>query len=135
MKKIIALFLAALMLFSLAACANGGESETTTAETKETANKENLKSFTVIVVHADGSEKEFTYESAEEFIGPALVEEGLIEVIDDNSMKVTVADGEELEEGTAWVAYEDERLVEQSLDCTRIVEGTVYKLVYTSFGY
>lgn len=115
MKKIIALILTALLLFSLASCASGS-----------------LKQFTVIVVHSDGTEKEFSYRSTDEFLATTLLRKGLIQTVDgDDGMEVTEADGEKLEDGATWIAFEGEYYVEQPLDITRIMDGTVYKLVYT----
>ena len=37
------------------------------------------KTVTVKVVHADQSEKEFTYETDDEYLGELLTEEGLVE--------------------------------------------------------
>ena len=63
----------------------------------------------------------------------ALIAEGLIETVDGNGgLEVTMADSEKPEAGTVWIACADEKLAEQPLDCTRIMDGTVYKLVYTS---
>ena len=39
---------------------------------------EGTKAFTVTVVHSDGSVKEFSYTTDEEYLGAALVAEGLI---------------------------------------------------------
>ena len=37
------------------------------------------KAITVTVVHADGSAKEFRYHTDEEYLGPVLLTEGLVE--------------------------------------------------------
>ena len=137
MKKIIALILASFMLLSLAACGNKGETETQgTTQPITTEATEAMKEILVIVVHSDGTEKEFIYETSKEFMAELLIAEGLIEVEDKGSgMEVMVADGEAVESGYAWIAYENEYLVEQPLDSARIMDGTVYKLVYTAFSY
>ena len=137
MKKIIALILASFMLLSLVACGNKGEDENQgTTQSGAIATTEAMKEILVIVVHADGSEKEFIYETSEEYMANLLIAEGLIETVDNGGgMEVVVADGEAVESGYAWIAYENEYLVEQPLDSTRIMDGTVYKLVYTAFGY
>ena len=113
MKKIIALILASFMLLSLAACGNKGETETQgTTQPITTQATEAMNEILVIVVHADGSEKEFIYKTSEEYMANLLIAEGLIETVDNGGgMEVVVADGEALEPGCAWVAYENEYLV------------------------
>ena len=137
MKKIIALILASFMLLSLAACGNKGETETQgTTQPITTQATEATKEIIVIVAHSDGSEKEFIYKTSEEYMANLLIAEGLIETVDNGGgMEVVVADGEAVESGYAWIAYENEYLVEQPLDSTRIMDGTVYKLVHSSLDY
>ena len=69
MKKLFALLLALTMLLSRAAC----------GKTQEAPKTEGMASITVTVVHGDGTTKDFTYETDEEFLGPLLEAEGLIE--------------------------------------------------------
>ena len=125
MKKVTVILLAVLVILLLIACLNIGKIKTLFSD-------QPVKKFTVIVVHADGTEKEFNYKSKEEYLAPALLSRGLIKTADgEGGMEVLVADKEKAEDGAAWVAYEGQYYVEQPLDCTRIMDGTVYKLVYT----
>ena len=81
MKKVFALFLALTMLLGLAACtpAKGGETTAPSGSQGTGDAGEVLKSFTVTVVHSDGTSKVFEYTTAEEFLGPVLEEVGLIQ--------------------------------------------------------
>ena len=126
MKKLAALLLAVLMVFSLVACTAGaGEKETTS---------EALKKFTVTVVHADGTTKEFSYETNEEYVGTVLMAEGLITGEDGPyGLMITEVDGEKIEDTNKayWAIYEGEEYAMQGIDTTPVVDGQVYKLEYT----
>lgn len=127
MKKIFALILSVLMVLSLAACG-------VTAENKDSATTE-LKKFTVTVVHADGSEKVFTYESDEENVGPVLLEAGLIKGNDGPyGLEITEVDGEQAIYDTDkayWAVYVGEEYALSGIDTTPITDGGAYSLVYT----
>lgn len=93
--------------------------------------QEGSKRITVTVVHSDGSEKVFTYQTDEEYLGALLVEEGLIQ--GENGM-YTVVDGEEAvwETDNAWWGfYIGEEMAMQGMDTTVIADGDSFKLVYT----
>ncbi len=95
---------------------------------------EGNKAITVIVVHADGTEKTFTYETDKEFLGELLYAEGLIknEGVDDGMFNVV--DGEKAdwnENQSYWGFYEGDAYANQGVDTTPIADGAVYKLVYT----
>lgn len=125
MKKLFALLLAALMVLSLAACGKTGEAPKT----------EGMASITVTVVHADGSSKDFTYQTDEEFLGPLLLSEGLIEGEDGPyGLVIARVDGEQAiyeTDKAYWALYEGEEYALQGIDTTPIVDGATYKLVYT----
>ena len=127
MKKILALILSVLMVLSLTAC--GG-----TAENKDSTATE-LKKFTVTVVHADGSEKVFTYESDAENVGPVLLEAGLIKGNDGPyGLEITEVDGEQAIYDTDkayWAVYVGEEYALSGIDTTPITDGGEYSLVYT----
>ena len=132
MKKLIATILATLMLLSLCACA-AKPAETTPATT---AAGESVpgKHFTVTVVHADKTEKTFTYETGEKMLGVYLEAEGLIasEGADDGMFHTV--DGEKAdwnENQSYWAFYEGEEYAMTGIYTTEIVDGGVYKLVYT----
>lgn len=126
MKKLAALFLAILMVFSLVAC---------TAGPKETeAAGEDLKKFTVIVVHADGTSKEFSYETKEAYVGSVLMEDGLISGEEGPyGLMITQVDGEKIEDTNKayWAIYEGDEYAMQGIDTTPVVDGQTYKLEYT----
>lgn len=144
MKKIIALLLVLVMALSLVACAPTADNNETTANNTETTadNTETtgktesaMKSFTVTVVYADGTSKDFKYESDEEFVGPVLQADGLIEgKVGQYGLEISTVDGIKAvyaEDGAYWAVYEGEEYAMQGIDTTPIVDGGVYKLVYT----
>ena len=128
MKKLLAMLLVLAMVLSLAACSISGEKETTQSTTES-------KKFTVTVVHADGTSKDFTYETTEEFVGPVLEEAGLIKGnMGAYGMEITEVDGQKAvysEDNAYWAVYEGEEYALQGIDTTPVVDGGVYKLVYT----
>ena len=125
MKKLFALLLTLVMLLSLAAC----------AKTEETPKTEGLATITVTVVHKDGTTKDFTYETDEEFLGPLLQAEGLIEGnAGPYGMEITKVDGEQAIYDTDkayWALYEGAEYALQGIDTTPIKDGGTYKLEYT----
>ena len=67
MKKLFAILLALAMVLSLAAC-TPADTATTTGDTAGQM-EQNLKTFTVTVVHSDGTSKVFEYQTEEEYLG------------------------------------------------------------------
>ena len=96
---------------------------------------ESGKAFTVVVVHADGSQKTFQYRSEEEYVGTVLLEKGLIAGDEGQyGLYVKEVDGERAvyeENGAYWGFYIGEEYAPTGVDMTPIEEGAVYKLVYT----
>jgi hypothetical protein len=159
MKKWIALLMTLVLALSLCACvvttplpeeqlpqkpgddastsANPptGEPTDTPSPEQERPDAEDKVSFTVIVVHADGSEKTFTYETNEQFVGPVLEADGLIKGnAGPYGMEITEVDGEQAIYNTDkayWAVYEGEEYALQGIDTTPVIEGRTYKLVYT----
>ena len=131
MKKIIALIMLFALALSLCACV------VATPLPEDQLPKEEAKkqSFTVIVIHADGAEKTFTYETTEEFVGPVLEDAGLIQGnAGPYGMEITHVDGEQAIYNTDkayWAVFEEEEYALQGIDTTPVVEGRTYKLVYT----
>ena len=125
MKKIVSIALALLLILSLAAC---GQKE-------EAPKAEGAATITVTVVHADGTSKDFTYETEEEFLGPLLLAEGMIEGnAGPYGLEITKVDGEQAIYDTDkayWALYEGEEYALQGIDTTPITDGGLYKLVYT----
>ena len=53
------------------------------------------KAFTVSVIHKDGTEKQFAYNTDEEYLGPVLLEEGLVEGdMGEYGLMISTVDGE-----------------------------------------
>lgn len=132
MKKTLLVVLALLTALSLmlGACAPAAEDETPASSSGAQAVE---KSFTVIVVHKDGTEKTFNYTTAEENLGPALVKEGLIVESNSPGMYSTV-DGETADWNTDqsyWAFYVGSEYAMQGMDDTAVNNGDTFKLVYT----
>ena len=126
MKKLIAIVMCAVMLLGLAAC---GAKEETPATGGEKV------SFTVIVVHKDGRSKTFTYETNEQYVGPVLTADGLLEGnAGPYGLEITSVDGEKAvysEDGAYWAVYVGEEYAMTGIDTTPITQNGQYKLVYT----
>ena len=152
MKKWIALLMTLVLALSFCACVtttplpeeqlpqkpgdNAVQQENGTQQPdQERPDAEDKVSFTVIVVHADGSEKTFTYETNEQFVGPVLEADGLIKGnAGPYGMEITEVDGEQAIYNTDkayWAVYEGEEYALQGIDTTPVIEGRTYKLVYT----
>ena len=120
MKKILAILISLLVLVSLFGCG------------KKT--QEGQKAFTLVVVHADGTEKEFSYTTTEEYLGALLQTEGVIAGSQGPyGMMIESVDGEKAvyeTDGAYWALYEGEEYAMQGIDLTPITDGGVYKLVY-----
>lgn len=93
------------------------------------------KEITVVVVHADGSEKRFTYQTEEEYLGPVLLAEKLVEGENGQyGLEIAKVDGEEASWETDkayWALYEGEEYASTGADGVVLTDGGVYKLVYT----
>ncbi|MBR3979079.1 MAG: hypothetical protein IKJ94_05610 [Oscillospiraceae bacterium] len=127
MKKLFAIILALILALSLCAC-NAKPAETTAAAT------EALKSFTVTVIHADETEKVFTYETGEKILGDFLEAEGLIESEGADDGMFHTVDGEKAdwnENQSYWSLYIGEEYAMTGIYATDITDGGSYKLVYT----
>ena len=131
MKKLIAMFMAVLVLVSLFACA----APKTDAPPTSGDDTQPLKTITVTVVRKDGTSKDYTYQTAEEFVGPVLEKDGLIEGnMGPYGMEITKVEGVQAiytEDKAYWAVYEGEEYALQGIDTTPAVDGGVYKLVYT----
>ena len=97
--------------------------------------QEGSKAFTVTVVHADGSSKEFSYRTDEAYVGKVLISEGLISGEDGPyGLYIQVVDGETAiyeENGAYWAFYENGAYANTGIDLTPITDGQNYSLVYT----
>ena len=93
------------------------------------------KSFTLTVVHKDGTEKVFELTSSEEFLGAALVLEGIIIESDSPGMYNTV-DGETADysvDQSYWSFIINGEYAMEGMNTTPITDGGQYKLEYTVY--
>lgn len=143
MKKIIALLMTVCLLLTLTACdfnkiSQGVQEGLEDAGALDTTprKEEGQATFKVIVVHKDGTEKIFTYTTDEEFVGPVLEADGLIQGnAGPYGMEITHVDGEKAvytEDKAYWGVFEGEEYAMQGIDTTPVVDGRIYKLVYTN---
>lgn len=96
--------------------------------------QEGSKAFTVVVVHADGSEKTFEYRTDAEKLGAFLEEKGLIDSQGADPGMFHTVDGEKADWGenkSYWALYEGEVYANQGIFDTLITDGALFKLVYT----
>ena len=98
---------------------------------------EGQKVITVAVVHGDGSEKEFEYETTKEYLGEVLKDEGLVEGEEgDFGLFITSVDGEEANSANEewWCLTIDGESSMTSADQTVIEDGDHFELTLT-VGY
>lgn len=96
---------------------------------------EGSKTFTVEVVHSGGAKKAFTYHTDAEYLGEALLAEGLIAGEERQfGLYILTVDGEDAvweEDGAYWALYEGEEYAMQGIDTTPVLDGSAFSLVYT----
>lgn len=96
---------------------------------------DDLKDFTLVIVHKDGVEKKMEMRSDAEFLGPLLQEKGIIEGdMGDYGLYIKKVDGEKAvyeEDNAYWAFYVGEEYAALGIDKTPIEDGATYKLVYT----
>jgi hypothetical protein len=93
------------------------------------------KTFTLTVVHSDGTSKNFTITSEKEFLAEALLDENLIVESDSPGMYTTV-DGETADysvDQSYWGFYIGGEYAMEGMNTTPIVDGAEYKLEYTVY--
>lgn len=92
------------------------------------------KAITVQVIHKDGSTRDFTLHTDQEFLGRALVEN---EVVEDNQsaygLYVLTVDGETADEGNQewWQITRNGEYLTTGADDTPIADGEHYELTLT----
>ncbi len=124
-KRILALALALVLLFSLAAC--GGKKTDTGAK----------KSITVTVTHGDGSSKDFTVSTDKETLGEALEDEGLIAgEVSTYGLFVQTVDGETVNADNEewWCLTKGGESVNTGADSVPVEDGAAYEWTLT-VGY
>lgn len=93
------------------------------------------KAITVTVVHKDGSEKNFTYHTDEEYLGAVLTGEKL--VAGDTSefgLYIHTVDGEKADYNADqgwWAVYVGSEMATTGIDAIPVHDGDAFKLVYT----
>ena len=95
------------------------------------------KEITVTVIHADQSEKDFTYHTDAEYLGEVLLAEGLIDGEDgDYGLFVTTVDGDIADDAEQqwWCLTKNGETVNTGVDLTPIADGEHYELTMTE-GY
>lgn len=93
------------------------------------------KAITVTVVHADGNEKDFSYNTDAEYLGEVIVKEGLVEGVEGPyGLEIHSVDGEKAsweENQSYWALFIGEDYATTGADGIVLTDGGVYKLVYT----
>lgn len=98
---------------------------------------EGTKHYTVKVIHADGSEKMFNYTTDAEYLGDALLAEGLI--AGQNSeygLTIITVDGEDAvweTDSAYWALYVGEEYATTGISSTPVNDGDAFTLEYTKF--
>ena len=96
---------------------------------------EGSKTFTVTVVHKDGTEKTFTYSTDDEYLGPVLMENGLLAGSQGPyGLMSESVDGETASwdaDQSYWAFYVGEEYAVTGVDTTPVNDGDSFKLVYT----
>lgn len=94
-----------------------------------------LKSFTLEIVHKDGTTKTLPLKSDAEYLGAYLQAEGIISGEEGAyGLYIQEVDGEKAvfeTDGAYWGFYVDGQYAMQGIDLTPIEEGKVYQLAYT----
>lgn len=97
---------------------------------------EGSKAYTVTVIHSDGTEKSFDYTTDAEYLGDALVAEGLIAGEDGPyGLTVITVDGEDAvwdTDNAYWALFIGEEYATTGVDSTPVNDGDSFKLVYTN---
>ena len=128
-KKWIVIVAAVLALAALAVCMVAlylkNRPETSSGE----------KEITVTVVHKDGTQKDFTYVTEEEYLGSVLLGAGLVEGEEGAyGLMISAVDGEiadwNVDQGY-WALYIGEEYATTGVDQTPVQDGASYSLVYT----
>lgn len=92
------------------------------------------KAITVRVVHGDGSEKDFKYDTDEEFLGAVIKAEQLVAGEDGQyGMYITAVDGETADDSKQqwWCLTKGGGQVNTSADQTPIADGDIFELTLT----
>lgn len=89
------------------------------------------KEITVTVVHGDGTEKEFTYQTDAAYLGEVITDEGLADgEVGDYGLFITTVDDETADDSKQqwWCITKGGEQVNTSADQTPIEDGDAYEL-------
>ena len=96
------------------------------------------KGYTVTVVHKDGTIKDFSYRTDEEYLAGALLEEGLVSGEDSQyGLTIITVDGEAAVWDTDkayWAIWVGEEMAMTGASEIPVYDGSTYKLEYTALG-
>ena len=93
------------------------------------------KSFTVEVIHKDGTTKKFQLKSDGEFLNEALEKEGLVKYFDGQPGYIKTIDGEDAiyeDGGYFWAFYVNGETAQKGVLETPIVDGATYTFKNTN---
>ena len=96
------------------------------------------KTFTMTVVHGDGTSKDFTITTDEEFLAHALIAEGIITDEGIETGMYNTVDGETAHwdpDQAYWSLYVGDAYATEGMNTTPIADGAAYKLEYTTGSY
>ena len=126
LTKLLSLMLCMVLIAAMALFAGCGDKK------EDNAVGEGEKTFTFIVVDAQGNEETFTVRSGAKTVGEALLEEGLIKGEDGpyglyiKEVNGITADYDK--DGTYWAFYIDGEYAMSGVDTTDITDGATYAL-------
>ena len=96
------------------------------------------KGYTVTVVHKDGSVKDFSYRTDEEYLAGALLEEGLVSGEDTQyGLTIITVDGEDAvwaTDNAYWSILIGTEYATTGASEIPVYDGSTYTLEYTSLG-
>ena len=96
---------------------------------------EGAKTLTVDIVHSDGTTKTVTVNTDAEYVGEALLAEGIVEGEQfDYGLYMSTVDGEEAVyevDSAYWAFYVNGEYATTGIDVTPIEEGVSYSIEYT----
>lgn len=95
------------------------------------------KTIDVVVVHGDGSEAAFQYQTDAEYLGDVLTENGLVEGTESTyGLFITTVDGETADDSLQqwWCVTREGEMLSTGADQTPIADGEQYELTLTE-GY
>lgn len=98
---------------------------------------EGAKAIDVVVVHGDGSEATFQYQTDAEYLGDVLTENGLVEGTESSyGLFITTVDGETADDSLQqwWCITQEGEMLSTGADQTPIADGEQYELTLTE-GY